>query len=285
MKKLMEKLGISIDPRINLGALLTAIIGFFALIYAIFGESIETFVRLHFPPWERTPPKAKIFSATLDGMSSVKSDGGKPLHITEHENFKKGGWGKGFISLDNKEAIEFETEDNFYPKQGTVALCVALTRDLDQAQDELFLFFTYARPYDAVVLQLIDMGEENEGPPRPVALMRIKRKISDTEGDWIPAISDELEWKAGEHHHLAGTWGEEGVKLYIDGERVQHNKTTPARPTRMHHVFTLNNDTDPVDSIAKNPTHCILRNLDIYNYPLSDEAVKELYHKYLNQVE
>ena len=37
MKKLMEKLGISIDPKINLGALLTALIGFFALIYAIFG--------------------------------------------------------------------------------------------------------------------------------------------------------------------------------------------------------------------------------------------------------
>ena len=282
MKKLMEKLGISIDPRINLGALLIAIIGFFALIYAIFGGQIETFVRLHFPRLEPTPPKAEIFSATLDSMSSVKTRGGNPLNITEDENFKEGGWGKGFISLEPGEAIEFKTENNFNPKQGTVALCVALTHDLAQEDDELFLFITYARPHDAVVLQLIDMDNM---PLRHVARMRIKRKISnpDKEQQWINADSPELEWKAGEHHHLAGTWGEEGVKLYIDGKRVAHNPTAPARPTRTNQVFTLNNDA-AVD-IPNNPTHCILRNLQIFNYPLSDAEVKEIYHKHLNQVE
>ena len=281
MKKLMEKLGISIDPQINLGALLTAIIGFFALIYAIFGGQIETFVRHHFPQWERTPPEAEIFSATLDGMSSVKNRGGNPLNITEHENFKEGGCGKGFISLKRGEAIEFKTEGNFYSKQGTVALCVALTRDLDQATDEFFLFTTYARDYDAVVLQLNDIKYE---PPRHVARMRVKRKISDEEGEWIPADSPELEWKAGEHHHLAGTWGEAGVKLYIDGKLIAHNPTAPARPTRTNQVFTLNNDT-AVD-IPSNPTHCILRNLQIFNYPLNDAEVEEIYRNlHLNLVE
>ena len=282
MKKLIEKLGISIDPRINLGALLTAIIGFFALIYAIFGGQIETFVRHHFPQWERTHPKPEeIFSATLEDLSSVKNAGGTPLGITEDENFKEGGCGKGFISLEVGEAIEFETEGNFYSKQGTVALCVALTLDLDQATDELFLFYTYARAYDAVALQLID---RDNGPLRRVARMRIKRQISDQEGEWINAESPELDWKAREHHHLAGTWGEAGVKLYIDGKLVAHNKKTPARPTRTHQVFTLNNDTDP-DTLPHNPTHCILRNLQIFNYPLSDAEVEKIYRKHLNQAE
>lgn len=264
-----------------MGALLTAIIGFFALVYAIFGGQIETFVRLHFPPWERTPPEAEIFSATLDGMSSVKTDGGKPLHINDDENFKEGGCGEGFISLKRREAIEFKTEDNFYPKQGTVALCVTLNFDFDQATDELFLFTTYARNYDAVVLQLIDM---DDGPPRHVARMRIKRKISDKEGEWINAESPELEWKKGEHHHLAGTWGEAGVKLYIDGKLIAHNPTAPARPTLTNQVFTLNNDT-AVD-IPSNPTHCILRNLRIFNYPLNDAEVKDLYREiHQNHVE
>ena len=276
MKKLMEKLGISIDPRINLGALLTAIVGFFALIYAIFGGQIETFVRLHFPKWERTPPPAEIFSATLDSLSSVKSRGGELLGGVDSKNFDEGGGcGKGFISLKRKEAIEFKTEDNFYAKQGTVALCVALTFDLDQATDELFLFTTYARDYDAVVLQLIDM---DHGSPLHVARMRIKRKISDKEGEWIDADSPELDWKAGEHHHLAGTWGEAGVKLYIDGKLVRHNPTKPARPTRTNRVFTLNNDT-AVD-IPSNPTHCILRNLQIFNYPLDDAEVEEIYREH-----
>lgn len=259
--------------------MLTAIVGFFALIYAIFGGQIETFVRHHFPQWERTPPPAEIFSATLDGMSSVKNAGGKPLRINEDENFEEGGWGKGFISRNNGEAIEFETKDNFYPKQGTVALCVTLTRDLDLAKDELFLFTTYARDYDAVVLQLIDM---DDGPlnPRHVARMRIKRKISDKEGEWINAESPKLDWKAKEHHHLAGTWGEAGVKLYIDGELVAHRETkTPARPTKRNRVFTLNNDTEP-DTIANNPTHCILRNLQIFNYPLNDAEVEKIYRKH-----
>lgn len=287
MKKLMEKLGISIDPRINLGALLTAIIGFFALIYAIFGGQIETFVRLHFPELEWNPPKAEIFSATLEDLSSVKNAGGTPLLITEDKNFKEGGWGKGFISLEAGEAIEFKTKGNFYRKQGTVALCVALDRDLAQAKDELFLFSTYARDYDAVVLQLIEMDMDTKSLRR-VALMRVKRKISDREiadeeRPWINAFSQELEWKAGEYHHLAGTWGKEGVKLYIDGKRVGYNPIAPARPTRTNHVFTLNNDT-AVD-VPNNPTHCILRNLQIFNYPLSDAEVKEIYRKHLEQVE
>ena len=276
MKKLMEKLGISIDPKINLGALLTAIIGFFALIYAIFGGQIETFVHHHFPELEWTRPKqGEIFSATLDGMSSVKNAGGTPRLIND-DNFQVGGWGKGFISRNDGEAIEFETKDNFYPKQGTVALCVTLTRDLDLEEDELFLFYTYARPYDAVALQLI---ATDKGHLRHVARMRIKRKISDWEGQWIDAESP-VDWKAKEHHHLAGTWGEAGVKLYIDGELVAHRETkTPARPTKRNRVFTLNNDTEP-DTIANNPTHCILRNLQIFNYPLNDAEVEKIYRKH-----
>ena len=270
-------MGISIDPKINLGALLTAIIGFFALIYAIFGGHIETFVHHHFPQGPQTHPEPdEIFSATLDGMSSVKNAGGKPLRINEDENFEEGGWGKGFISRNNGEAIEFETEGNFYSKQGTVALCVTLTFDLDQAKDELFLFTTYARDYDAVKLQLID----TDNPPhlRHVARMRIKRQTSDKKGEWIPAESPELEWKAGEHHHLAGTWGEAGVKLYIDGKLIAHNPTAPARPTRTNQVFTLNNDT-AVD-IPRNPTRCILRNLQIFNYPLDDAEVGKIYREH-----
>lgn len=279
MKKLMEKLGISIDPKINLGALLTAIIGFFALIYAIFGGHIETFVRHHFPQWVQTHPKPdEIFSATLEDLSSVKNAGGTPLQINADENFQIGGWGKGFISLNDGEAIEFETKGNFYSKQGTVALCVTLTFDLDEEDDELFFFSTFARNYDAVLLQLIVRYPEDPDDPRPVARMGIKRQISDKEGKWINAASPELDWKAGEHHHLAGTWGEAGVKLYIDGKLIAHNDETPARPTRTHHVFTLNNDT--AVEIPRNPTHCILRNLQIFNYPLNDAEVEEIYREH-----
>ena len=204
----------------------------------------------------------------------MKNAGGTPLNINDDENFKVGGWGRGFISLNDGEAIEFETKDNFYPKQGTVALCVALTFDLDEEEDELFLFTTYARDYDAVVLQLIDM---DHGSPLHVARMRIKRKISDKEGEWINADSP-VKWKKGDHHHLAGTWGEAGVKLYIDGKLIAHNPTKPARPTRTNRVFTLNNDT-AVD-IPSNPTHCILRNLQIFNYPLNDAEVEKIYREH-----
>ena len=46
---------------------------------------------------------------------------------------------------------------------------------------------------------------------------------------------------------------------------------------RTNQVFTLNNDT-AVD-IPRNPTHCILRNLQIFNYPLNDAEVEEIYRK------
>lgn len=103
---------------------------------------------------------------------------------------------------------------------------------------------------------------------------------------WVNAEKElDPPWNKGEHYHLTGTWGEEEVALYIDGECVdRNNQLPPAQPTLMAEVFTLNNDT-PVDNPDK-PTHCILRDLRIFNYPLNDAEVKEIYRNlHLNLVE
>ena len=74
----------------------------------------------------------------------------------------------------------------------------------NEINGELFLFMTYKRGSDAVFLQFDGGG---------IARMRIK-----SAGGWHNADSGPLRWKKGDHHHMAGTWGGDGLKLYLDGE-------------------------------------------------------------------
>ena len=215
--------------------------------------------------------REETFFSTLESISAVRNSGGT-VNPPNEANFVEGGCGKGFISKRSKEIITFPiTEKNLNNLEaGTVELCVTLTRDLAEAADELFLFMAYERDYDAIFLQFIDPESH---PIRPVARMRIKRGVS-SDPDWVNAESDKLDWKAGEHHHLAGSWGDEGVKLYIDGKRIAHNPVVPVQPTKYPDSFTVNNDSADT---GNNPTHCIVRNLRISNYQKDDADVKKSY--------
>lgn len=64
------------------------------------------------------------------------------------------------------------------------------------------MFITYKRGTDAVFLQFGSGG---------IARMRIKSAGSSFNADSAP-----LDWKEGEIHHMAGTWGPDGLKLYLD---------------------------------------------------------------------
>ena len=225
-------------------------------------------------------------------MSTVKNDGGTLSKLSTEADFVEGGCGKGFISSKNGQVITFPVKGKNLKnlKSGTVELCITLTKDLkdlaesandsedSSVSDELFLFMAYERDHDAIILQLFDPGDPDKDPRPPVrsvARMRIKRG-KDSDPKWVDANSEELHWKKGEHHHLAGTWGKDGVKLYIDGQLAAHNPTEPTRPTKRPESFAVNNDS-VVDKPPKNPTHCIVRNLRISNYPKSDAEVMESY--------
>ncbi len=79
------------------------------------------------------------------------------------------------------------------------------------------------------------------------------------------------------HYHIAGTWGPNGMKLYIDGELVGENENITAAPKDFRQGrFVINNDSPDIDE-GGNPSRCIVSKLQISNYQMGEAEIKKIY--------
>ena len=70
--------------------------------------------------------------------------------------------------------------------------------------------------------------------------MRIK-----SAGSWHNANSAKHSiGQEGEHHHMAGTWGPDGLKLYLDG-KLEGEADFKKGPTVFAETFEVNNASPP----------------------------------------
>lgn len=188
--------------------------------------------------------KETFFSA-LESQADVEKEGG----TVDGGKFAPGKFGNGFVSKEVGDVIHFPVEDRFINlEKGTVELWVTMGMDISTVSGELFLFMTYKRGTDAVFLQFDSGGK---------ARMRVK-----SAGSWFNADSGVLNWKEGEHHHMAGTWGPDGLKLFLDGELAAENKTDRG-PTVFAASFEVNNASPPD---PKFPTNCVVDGLRISDH-------------------
>ena len=188
--------------------------------------------------------KETFFSA-LESQADVEKEGG----TVNGGEFAPGKFGNGFVSKEVGDVINFPVEDRFINlEKGTVELWVTMGMDISAVSGELFLFMTYKRGTDAVFLQF-DSGAK--------ARMRVK-----SAGSWFNADSGALNWKEGEHHHMAGTWGPDGLKLFLDGELAAETDTDRG-PTVFAESFEVNNASPPD---PKFPTNCVVDGLRISDH-------------------
>lgn len=191
--------------------------------------------------------KETFFSA-LESKADVESEGG----TVDSGSFVPSKFGNGFISEEAGDVIHFPVEERFINlAEGTVELWVTMGMDISTVTGELFLFMTYKRGTDAIFLQFDNGGK---------ARMRIKSANS-----WFNADSDALNWKTGEHHHMAGTWGPDGLKLYLDGE-LEAEQDTDRGPTVFAETFEINNASPPSPNF---PTNCVVDGLRISDHQKS----------------
>lgn len=187
----------------------------------------------------------ETFFSALESQAEVEKEGG----TVDGGSFVPGKFGNGFVSEQAGDVIHFPVEDRFTNLEaGTVELWVTMGLDAAEITGELFLFMTYKRGSDAVFLQF-DKGAK--------ARMRVK-----SAGGWFNADSDALDWKKGEHHHIAGTWGPDGLKLFLDGELAAENPTDRA-PTIFADTFEINNASPPDPDF---PTNCVVDGLRISDH-------------------
>ncbi|MCY4402840.1 MAG: hypothetical protein OXD54_09720 [Candidatus Poribacteria bacterium] len=188
--------------------------------------------------------KETFFSA-LESQAEVEKEGG----TVDGGSFVPGKFGNGFVSENAGDVIHFPVEDRFVNlEEGTVELWVTMGMDIATVTGELFLFMTYKRGTDAIFLQFDNGGK---------ARMRVKSANS-----WVNADSGALNWKKGEHHHMAGTWGPDGLKLYLDGEMAGENASNKG-PTVFAETFEINNASPPD---PKFPTNCVVDGIRISDH-------------------
>lgn len=187
----------------------------------------------------------ETFFSALESKAEVESEGG----TVDGGSFAPGKFGNGFVSEEVGDVIHFPVEDRFVNlEEGTVELWVTMGMDTSTITGEVFMFMTYKRGTDAIFLQFNNGG---------IAQMRIKSADS-----WHNADSDALNWKKGEHHHMAGTWGPDGLKLYLDG-KLEGEDDFDGGPTVFATTFEINNASPPD---PKFPTNCVVDGLRISDH-------------------
>ncbi len=197
----------------------------------------------------------ETFFSALESKAEVEKEGG----TVDGGNFVPGKFGNGFISEEVGDVIHFPVEERLVNlDEGTVELWVTMGMDISEVTGELFVFMTYKRGTDAIFLQFNTGG---------VARMRIK-----SAGSWYNADSPPLKWKEGEHHHMAGTWGPDGLKLYLNGELAGEDDFKKG-PTVFAETFEINNASPPD---PKFPTNCVVDGLRLSNHQKgADELMLE----------
>jgi len=186
----------------------------------------------------------ETFYSALESKESVEKEGGTVMG----GEFDTGKLGKGFKSVNPTDVITFPVEGRFTNlKEGTVELFLTLGIDAKDISGELFMFITYKRGTDA-----LDISWLNN-----VARARIK-----SANTWYTAASPPLEWKKGETHHIANTWGPDGLKLYLDGKLAAENGFKDG-PTLFSTWIAINN-VEPEN--AKFPSKSVVDEVRIFDH-------------------
>lgn len=197
----------------------------------------------------------ETFYSALESQAAVEAEGG----TVDGGVFAPGAAGNGFMSVEPTDTITFPVEGRFTNlEEGTIELFVTLGVDASTFSGELFMFITYKRGTDA-----LDLSWNNN-----VARARIK-----SGGSWSSADSAPLDWDEGETHHMAHTWGPDGLNLYLDGELAAEH-AFDGGPLLFSTWMAINN----VEPAAANfPSNCVVDELRIFDHQKEpDELILDL---------
>lgn len=298
-------LGITIDPRISIGSLLAIVFAIFTFCHTEFVGKVENGKPLPTPPRvdiipieEKMPtqlltgksgsgipetgegtivlqPAQRTFPYPLGNSGLIENAGGEGT-FTDKYNFAEGECGtSGFISKGPTDVVIFTLENEFTNLNGgTVEVCVTPHRDPKDAPRNFSLLRIPSHEKKAgVILKVVGIADK-----APAIRMRIV--INSERAESVRSIGV-LDWEVGKDYHIAGTWGPEGMYLYINGKNVGVNADFKESPKSLQGKLAINNDglNDELDDLFNNPTECVISNLQISNYQKSAEEIEESYLK------
>lgn len=254
-----------------------------AIAIGFFGINAQK-IREIFTETIRPRPENKTIHYPLTSENLVVNNQGQ-VHYTNgssHNNFDKGGCDTyGFISIEEEDVILFPVPVEFtYLDQGTVALCVTPKKDLmgSEKLKGFSLFRVHNEPKN--ISLKVTRRDDSSGIKRLHLRLRLKWNMEEGKKSKISKVHSEeaLNWEIDGHYHIAGTWGPDGMKLYIDGEPMGENKSETSGPKDFRGgTFVINNSNPDIDE-GNNPSHCIVSELQISNYQMNEAEIKAIYY-------
>lgn len=164
------------------------------------------------------PPKPQAYRPLLEtGIPSTS--GGR---VTTGISYPIGKFGQGMLANSSGELaaipLKFKptAEGGWNWENGTIEMWICPQFDMAQVQDYSGILVMQDEPFMAGLrgsLQIFYTGS------RQIAF------ILNTSMDSLVA-SPVLDWKKGEWHHIATSWGKNGMRFYLDGKLAAHKSTS-----------------------------------------------------------
>ena len=249
-----------------------------AIVFGFFGVNFQTLRNWVFPPFvdATTPPapEHKTIDYSLENRASVVDKGGE----VHGGDFDEGGCNtNGFISIDNGDVVFLPIPPGFTSLyEGAVALCLTPTEPF---KDSVSLFRVHEadKTEPNISLKVVPPPDEKTGGPKLRLRLRGHKRTEKVE------VRDPFDWQTDNHYHVTGTWGAAGMKLYVNGkfirktERVIRGDVIKSPVNFEGGKLVVNNEKESEG--WNHPTNCIISNLQVSNYQLSDKEVAENYSK------
>lgn len=252
-----------LSPTWLVSMLSAILVGYFGINYQKCSENVVTI---------QPPSEKRTLDYALVDKVSVENQGG----IVHGGYFDEGGCGtKGFISVENRDVVFFPIPPKFTSLyEGTVTFCVTLKGPLRNSFS-LFRIHEVQEKDPNISLKVVSGADGQR------SRLRLR---GNTKAEKEALVSEEqLGWQVNDHYHIAGTWGPIGMRLYVDGELVgkaeRAIEDVISSPIDFKDgTFVVNNYSPELDE-CNHPTNCIISNLQVSNYQLSGEEIKESYSK------
>lgn len=258
-----------LEPTWLVSTVFAILIGYFGINYQKCSQDLE--VTQDLEVIIDTPFENRTINYSLEDKESVENGGG----IVHGGYFDEGGCGsRGFISVENRDVIFFPIPPKFTSLyEGTVAFCVTPKGPLRDSFS-LFRVHEVQEKDPNISLKVVSNADGQQSRFRLRGHTRAEKEV---------VLSEEfLDWETNDHYHIAATWGPIGMRLYINGKLRGEGRAVEdiiSNPIDFKDgTFVINNFSPELDE-CYSPTNCIISNLQVSNYQLSEEEIKRSYSK------
>ena len=262
--KLKEWSKVFRDPAWLVSTVLAIVMGYFGITHQKCSQDLRVITD--------SPFEKRTIHYSLEDKESVENGGG----IVHGGYFDEGGCGsRGFISIENRDVIFFPIPPKFTSLyEGTVAFCVTSKGPLRDSFS-LFRIHEVEEKDPNISLKVVSNADGQRSRLRLRGHTKAEKEV---------VLSEEsFDWQTNGHYHITGTWGPTGMRLYIDGKLIGKGaraiEDVISNPIDFKDgTFVINNYSPELDECYY-PTNCIISNLQVSNYQLSDEEIRENYSK------